>query len=329
MLYDTYQRPHQYLRISLTEKCNLRCFYCMPEEGVEHSPAASWMNADELLQIATTFVELGVNKIRLTGGEPLLRKDAGQIIEALGQLPVKLTLTTNGILVDKYIESFKKAGVKSVNVSLDTLDPDKFTMVTKRPSFQRVWYNIQLLLQEGFRVKLNVVLMRSINWTELLDFVALTKEQPLAVQFIEFMPFDGNQWDWSKGISLAEILTQVEGHYGTKQILRIQDQPHDTSVNYQIKGHQGSFSVISTITNPFCSTCNRIRLTANGRLKNCLFSKSETDILTPLRRGEDLLPHIHANLAAKAKGRGGMESFEDFADPQQHGQNRSMILIGG
>lgn len=329
MLYDTHQRLHQYLRISLTERCNLRCFYCMPEEGVEHSPAASWMNAEELLTIARTFVELGVTKIRLTGGEPLLRKDAGQIIEALGKLPIKLALTTNGILVNKYINSFKKAGIKSVNVSLDTLDADKFTMVTKRPSFQRVWDNIQLLLQEGFNVKLNVVLMRSINWTELIDFIALTKDQAIGIQFIEFMPFDGNEWDWSKGISLAEILEQAATHYGADQVVRVDDEPNDTSVNYTIKGHQGNFSVISTITNPFCSTCNRIRLTANGRLKNCLFSKSETDILTPLRAGEDIIPHIHANLASKAKGRGGMERFEDFADPEQHGQNRSMILIGG
>lgn len=329
MLYDTYQRPHQYLRISLTERCNLRCFYCMPEEGVECSPMASWMNTEEVLQIARTFVGLGINKIRLTGGEPLLRKDIGQILEALGQLPVQLTMTTNGILVDKYINSFKKAGIQALNVSLDTLDADKFALVTKRSSFQRVWDNVQLLLQEGFKVKINVVLMRAINWTELIDFIALTKEQAIGIQFIEFMPFDGNQWDWSKGISLAEILEKVESHYGAAQVLRVQDQPHDTAINYSIKGYQGSFSVISTITNPFCSTCNRIRLTANGCLKNCLFSKSETDILTPLRTGEDITPYIRANLAAKAKGRGGMDSFEDFADPQQHGKNRSMILIGG
>jgi cyclic pyranopterin phosphate synthase len=329
MLYDTYKRPHQYLRISLTEKCNLRCFYCMPEEGVEHSPAASWMNAKEVLQIAQTFVDLGVRKIRLTGGEPLLRKDAGEIITALGRLPVALTLTTNGILVHKYLDSFKAAGITAVNVSLDTLDADKFAIVTKRPSFKRVWDNIQLLLQEGFQVKLNVVLMRAVNWTELIDFIELTKSQDITIQFIEFMPFNGNDWDWSKGISLAEILTQIEAHYGRDQVLRIPDQPHDTAVNYTIKNHQGRFSVISTITNPFCSTCNRIRLTANGRLKNCLFSASETDILTPLRKGQDIVPHIHANLAAKAKGRGGLEQFEDFANPEQHGQNRSMILIGG
>ena len=329
MLYDTFQRPHQYLRISLTESCNLRCFYCMPEEGVEHSPLASWMTANEVLAIARTFVDLGVTKIRLTGGEPLLRKDAGQIIELLGALPVHLTMTTNGILIHQYIAILKKAGIKNVNVSLDTLDADKFALVTKRPSFERVRDNIQLLLQEGFRVKLNVVLMRAINWDELLDFVALTQKQTIGIQFIEFMPFDGNRWDWSKGIGLAEILTQVEQHYGAEQVLRVGNKPHDTAINYKIKGHQGNFSIISTITNPFCSTCNRIRLTANGRLKNCLFSKTETDILGPLRAGEDIVPLIHSNLAAKAKSRGGMEQFEDFADPQQHGKNRSMILIGG
>lgn len=329
MIKDQQNRVHDYLRISLTERCNLRCFYCMPEGGVELAPKLHLMTYEEILAIATTFVEMGVKKIRLTGGEPLIRKDANVIIEALGQLPIELAITTNGIIVDRFIGSFKKAGLKAVNVSLDTLNRDKFALVTKRDDFKKVRKNIDLLLAEGFLVKINVVLMRAINFDEIIDFINVTEHKNLQIQFIEFMPFDGNKWDWEKGISLAEIIEKANGHYQESNVLRIQDKPNDTAVNYKIKGYKGSFSIISTITNPFCSTCNRIRLTANGRIKNCLFSTSETDLLTPFRAGEDIEALILKNIQSKATERGGWESLEEFSKPENHGQNRSMILIGG
>lgn len=329
MIKDQQNRVHDYLRISLTERCNLRCFYCMPEEGVELAPKSHLMTYEEILAIATTFVEMGVKKIRLTGGEPLIRKDANIIIEALGKLPIELAITTNGIIVDRFIPSFKKAGLKAVNVSLDTLDRDKFALVTKRDAFEKVRKNIDLLLAEGFLVKINVVLMRAINFDEIIDFINVTEHKNLQIQFIEFMPFDGNKWDWEKGISLAEIIEKANAHYQENNVLRIEDKPNDTAVNYKIKGYQGSFSVISTITNPFCSTCNRIRLTANGRIKNCLFSTGETDLLTPFRAGEDIQAIIFKSIQSKALERGGWESLEAFSKPENHGQNRSMILIGG
>jgi molybdenum cofactor biosynthesis protein A len=329
MIKDQQNRVHDYLRISLTERCNLRCFYCMPEGGVELAPKSHLMTYEEILAIATTFVKMGVKKIRLTGGEPLIRKDANVIIEALGQLSIELAITTNGIIVDRFISSFKKAGLKAVNVSLDTLDRDKFALVTKRDDFEKVRKNIDLLLAEGFFVKINVVLMRAINFDEIIDFINVTEHKNLQIQFIEFMPFDGNKWDWEKGISLAEIIEQTNTHYQESNVLRIQDKPNDTAVNYKIKGYKGSFSVISTITNPFCSTCNRIRLTANGRIKNCLFSTGETDLLTPFRAGEDIEAIILKSIQSKAPERGGWESLEEFSKPENHGQNRSMILIGG
>lgn len=329
MIKDQQNRVHDYLRISLTERCNLRCFYCMPEGGVELAPKSHLMTYEEILAIATTFVKMGVKKIRLTGGEPLIRKDANVIIEALGQLPIELAITTNGIIVDRFIGSFKKAGLKAINVSLDTLDRDKFALVTKRDDFEKVRKNIDLLLAEGFLVKINVVLMRAINFDEIIDFINVTEHKNLQIQFIEFMPFDGNKWDWEKGISLAEIIEKANVHYEESNVLRIQDKPNDTAVNYKIKGYKGSFSVISTITNPFCSTCNRIRLTANGRIKNCLFSTGETDLLTPFRAGEDIEALILKSIQSKAPERGGWESLEEFSKPENHGQNRSMILIGG
>lgn len=329
MMIDQHQRVHDYLRISLTERCNLRCFYCMPEEGVELAPKSNLMSYEEVLSIAKVFVELGVKKIRLTGGEPLVRKDVQLIIKELGKLPVELAITTNGILVHRFIDTFKKAGLKAINISLDTLDADKFAIVTKRNVFDKVRQNIDLLLKEGFKVKLNAVLMRAVNLDEIIDFIKLTQHQNLQVQFIEFMPFDGNQWDWKRGISLAEILEMVAAAYGEDQILRIADKPNDTAVNYKIKDYKGSFAIISSITNPFCATCNRIRLTANGRIKNCLFSTSETDLLTPYRNQEDIKPIILKSIYNKKEKRGGWENFEDFANPDNHNQNRSMILIGG
>ncbi len=329
MIKDQQNRVHDYLRISLTERCNLRCFYCMPEEGVALAPKSHLMTYEEILAIATTFVEMGVKKIRLTGGEPLVRKDANVIIEALGKLPIELAITTNGIIVDRFVDSFKKAGLKAVNISLDTLDRDKFALVTKRDDYEKVRKNIDLLLAEGFLVKVNVVLMRAINFDEIIDFINLTEHQNLQIQFIEFMPFDGNKWDWEKGISLAEIIEKANVYYQEKNVLRIEDKPNDTSANYKIKGYKGSFAVISTITNPFCSTCNRIRLTANGRIKNCLFSTGETDLLTPFRAGEDIQSIILKSIQSKAPERGGWESLEEFSKPENHGQNRSMILIGG
>ena len=292
MIKDQHNRTHDYLRISLTEKCNLRCFYCMPAEGVELAPRSHLMTYEEVLAIAKVFVELGVKKIRLTGGEPLVRKGVGFIIEELGKLPVKLAITTNGIIVDRFIDTFKKAGLEAVNVSLDTLDRDKFAVVTKRDYFEKVLQNIHLLLKEGFKVKINAVLIKDINFEEITDFIDLAKEQPLEIQFIEFMPFGGNKWDWDKGISRQEIIDKVTAFYGAENVERIDDEPNDTSVNYKIKNYRGSFAIISSITNPFCSTCNRIRLTANGRIKNCLFSTSETDLLTPFRNGEDIKPLI-------------------------------------
>ena len=244
-------------------------------------------------------------------------------------MPVKLAITTNGIVVDRFIDTFKKAGLKAVNVSLDTLDRDKFAIVTKRDYFEKVLQNIHLLLKEGFKVKINAVLMKDINFEEITDFIDLAKDQPLEIQFIEFMPFGGNKWDWDKGISRQEIIDKVTAFYGAEKVERMDDEPNDTSVNYKIKGYQGSFAIISSITNPFCATCNRIRLTANGRIKNCLFSTSETDLLTPFRNGEDIKPLILGNIKEKHPERGGWKNFEELSNPDNHNQNRSMILIGG
>ncbi len=325
-LRDQFGRVHDYLRISLTERCNLRCFYCMPEEGIEKRPRDEFMTTEELLHIADTFVQLGVKKIRLTGGEPLVRKDAGTILRALSAHPVDLGITTNGILVHQYLEDFLASGMKSINVSLDSLDAEKQAKISRRDYFPQIMDNIHLLLKNDFHVKVNAVIMQGVNEQEVVDFVEWTKDFPLHVRFIEFMPFDGNQWNWAKKVSSAEMMAAIQARFDADQLERIADRPNDTARNYRIAGYQGTFGMISPVTNPFCDSCNRIRLTADGKLKNCLFSQTETDLLGALRRGDDIVPLIQASIWDKKAARGGMTSFE--LEGAMH-TNRSMIKIGG
>ncbi|UPT70118.1 MAG: GTP 3',8-cyclase MoaA [Flavobacterium sp. JAD_PAG50586_2] len=329
LLQDAFGRRHDYLRISITEHCNLRCTYCMPEDGIVLTPKPHLMTADEIISISETFVNLGVTKIRLTGGEPLVRKDAKDIILRLGKLNVNLSITTNGILVPDFIEVFKEAGIKTINISIDSLVKEKFNAVTRRNYLDIVRKNIDLLLREKFNVKLNIVLIKSFNNNEIIDFINLTKNKNVQVRFIEFMPFSGNQWDKSKLVSYAEIMEIVESEFKFTDIERLQDASNDTAKNYKIRGHIGSFAIISSVTNPFCSTCNRIRLTADGKLKNCLFSNSEIPLLDTLRAGESILPLIHQNLIAKKAIRAGMDDDLKFQNPDLFSQNRSMITIGG
>ena len=329
ILTDGYGRKHNYLRISLVEKCNLRCTYCMPSEGVQLSPREELMSASEVYEIAKVFVSHGVDKIRLTGGEPLLRKDFGEIVEHLSSLPVSLAITTNGVLLDRYIDVLKKAGVNKLNISIDTLNPDRFKGLTLRDQFHRVMKNIDLAIEEGFNVKLNVVLIKGQNEDEIIEFIELTKDASVQVRFIEFMPFKGNQWDQSKTISLESILNRVSNHYNNSALERIEDEPNDTAKNYKIRDYLGSFAVISTVTNPFCDSCNRLRLTANGRLRNCLFSDKEQRLLEWFRSGASIEPIIAKAVGLKKAVRAGLDSPEEFENYQNHQNNRSMIKIGG
>jgi molybdenum cofactor biosynthesis protein A len=328
ILKDKFGRVHDYLRISLTERCNLRCFYCMPAEGIELRPHSQFMTKNEVISIAKAFVNLGVKKIRLTGGEPLVRKDAKEIIEDLSALPIELALTTNGILIDKYIETFKSCGIKSLNVSLDSLQKDKLNTITRRNYFDTIISNIQLLIKHDFHVKLNAVIMRGVNDNEIIDFIEFTQSNNVHFRFIEFMPFNGNKWDWSKGLSYKEMMAIITAQYG-KIVLKIEDGKNDTAKNYQIADYKGTFAVISSVTNPFCDTCNRIRLTADGKIKNCLFSNSETDLLSHIRAGEDIQTLILQSIWDKKAQRGGMNTFTQLSNSILNSKNRPMVAIGG
>src|SRR5688572_7626472 len=249
MLKDSFGRIHDYLRISLTDRCNYRCLYCLPEPEFKHgchSAPGDQMTADEIVQLATAFTQLGVRKIRITGGEPLVRKDAGHIMEQLGQLPVKLVITTNGSRIDSMMDHFIRSGIRSVNVSLDSLQRETFFKLTHRDEFEKVKSNIQLLLDNSFHVKVNVVIMNGYNDNEINDFVEWTRLTPVHIRFIEFMPFPGNHWRPEKLISYEEILKVINSAYS--EVRKLEDHPNDTTKKYQVEGHIGTFAVISTMS---------------------------------------------------------------------------------
>ena len=321
-LTDKFGRKHDYLRISLTDACNLRCLYCMPNEKVLVTPSAKMMQKEEIFEISKTFVNLGIKKIRLTGGEPLLRKDAKAILESLAQLPIELSISTNAILVDQFIDVFKNVGIKQVNISLDTLDAEEFFQMTKRAYFEKIMSNIKLLLENNFKVKINCVVLKDKNEKAILDFISWTENTDLDVRFIEFMPFQGNSWKKDAVYAYKEILKDVEQQY---QINRLPDAVNDTAKHYQVKNFKGKFAFITTITEPFCDSCNRLRLTADGKMKNCLFSTGEIDILSAFRSGKDITSLIQENVAAKMRERGGR--FDEISEALN--ENRSMIKIGG
>jgi cyclic pyranopterin phosphate synthase len=291
----------------------------MPVDKGDFYPQNKLMNADEIVGIAKLFSEFGINKIRITGGEPLVRHDASEIISRLADLPVKLCMTTNGVLLHRFINELKRYGIYSINVSLDSMKPERFKFMTHRDYFDQVFSNILLLISEGFHVKVNMVVMKGINDDELIDFIQFTGNHPVHIRFIEFMPFAGNAWSKDKLFTYQEMLERIQT---TLKIEKLVDKSHSTAKKYKIAGYEGTFAFITTMSTPFCGDCNRLRLTADGKMKNCLFSKGEADLLTPFRNGEDIIPIIKNCVRTKAAVLG------DQLDPEKI-ENRSMIQIGG
>lgn len=325
MLTDKFNRIHDYLRISITDNCNFRCTYCMPDENISFLKQQFLMSSDEIFAISKTFVDLGVNKIRLTGGEPLLRKDFGEIILKLSLLPIKIGITTNGLLIHKFLNEIVKTNISSINISLDSLNSEKFKFITQRNHFDKVWENIMLCLSKNIHVKLNVVIIKGTNDNELLDFVKLTKNLPIHIRFIEFMPFDQNNWSPQKVLSNHKALEIIKEKFS---LFKLNDKRNDTDKKFGIFGHSGSISFISTLSDSFCSNCNRLRITADGKMKNCLFGKDELDIISAFRKGENIIPIIQKSISLKHEKLGGQFDDYNIIEPNVL-KNRSMIKIGG
>ncbi|GBG83060.1 hypothetical protein CBR_g36677 [Chara braunii] len=326
ILVDSYGRKHTYLRISLTEKCNLRCKYCMPEEGVELTPSPELLTTEEIVRLASIFVDAGVNKIRLTGGEPTIRKDLEEICAQLTGLDglKTLAMTTNGVALSRRLEGLQVAGLSQLNISLDTMVDEKFEVLTRRKGLCKVLRSIETALELGYDpVKINCVVMRGFNDDEILDFVELTRERPINVRFIEFMPFDGNVWNSKKMVSYAEMISIVRCHY--PNLYRLRDNSSDTAKNFQVEGFKGSVSFITSMTDNFCSGCNRVRLMADGNLKVCLFGPAEVSLRDAVRSSipDEGIRHI-IGCAVKRKKASHAGMFEIART-----QNRPMIHIGG
>lgn len=325
-LTDTYGRRHTYLRISLTERCNLRCQYCMPEEGVPLSPRDRLLTFEEIERLAGLFVSLGVDKIRLTGGEPLVRNGVEALAARLGRLPGlrTLALTTNGLLLPKKLPALQAAGVSQLNISLDTLSPERFERITRRKGHALVLEAIEQALAFGYDpVKVNCVVMRGVNDDELAAFVELTRDRPLAVRFIEYMPFDGNGWSDRYFVSYEEMLRRLTEDY--PDLAPLPERRGETSRAYQVPGHRGTVGFISSMSDAFCDSCNRLRLTADGSLKVCLFGSAEVSLRDAMRAGasdEALVEIIGAAVRRKKAAHAGMYQLVDA-------ENRPMILIGG
>lgn len=326
MLVDSFQRTMQSLRIAITDRCNLRCVYCMPEQP-RWMARKELLTFEELTRLARVSISLGIEKIRLTGGEPTLRKGLPDFIRQLYLLEGlrDLSLTTNGILLDQLASPLREAGLRRINVSLDTLQEDRFKEVTRREAFRRTWKGLEAAELAGFSpLKINVVVMKGYNEDEIADFAKLIREKSWQIRFIEFMPLDGEgNWTRGKVIPASEILRTISAIAPLEEVPGT--PPSDPARRYRFKDGSGEFGIIASVSNPFCESCDRIRITADGHLRTCLFSHRETDLKGPLRKGatdEEIAGIICAAVLKKEAGHG-------MDDPTFLRPDRAMYRIGG
>lgn len=286
---DSNNRIINYLRISLTDRCNLRCIYCMPEEGLPRLLHSEILTYEEILRIARLAVRGGIRKIRLTGGEPLVRKGIIDFVRRLGTVDGldQITLTTNGVLLPDMAEDLLASGVRRINISLDSLKQGRYARITRRDMFHRVWEGLRLVEEIGFDpIKVNVVAMRGVNEDEIADFARLSLQKPYHVRFIEFMPVGGrNGWSNGRFIPIGEIRARIEAEVASLQPLE-RGRMDGPAERFALNGAMGEIGFIGALSHHFCSRCNRLRLTSAGTLRGCLFSDEEIDIKTSLRSGE-------------------------------------------
>jgi cyclic pyranopterin phosphate synthase len=333
---DSFGRSIHYLRISVTDRCNLRCIYCMPPEGVPWMPMQEILTYEEIGRVVEASARLGIRQVRLTGGEPLVRKDLPKLVSALTHIDgiEEVSLTTNGMLLEQMAQPLAEAGLRRVNISLDTQQADKFKRITRGGDIERVWRGIAAAEAAGLSpVKINTVVVRGINDDELVSLAFLSAEHNWHIRFIELMPFSDQQaWDMhfppqsSRYLSVQDMHTYLAG-------LNLQsiDGPdgNGPARTYQIPRAKGTVGFISPLGEHFCISCNRIRLTADGKLRACLFADGEVDVKAPLRRGEPIEGCLQQVIAQKPKGHEFMQdSFQSYSRPDAS-FSRSMSQIGG
>ena len=328
-LFDNHGRPINYLRLAVTDRCNLRCFYCMPEEGIRYMPKKDLLTFEENTRLISIMASMGITKVRLTGGEPFVRNDLMKLIRNIVEIRGvrDLHLTTNGVLTAPYIPELKKLGIASVNLSLDTLDKQRFFTITRRDVFEPVMETLRLLIENDIPVKINAVVMDGKNIEDIVPLVELTRNNNVEVRFIEEMPFNGEGTHYPTLIwTYKKIIDYIKEHYPT--LHKIPDPQFSTSYNYHIPGHKGNVGVIAAFSRTFCGTCNRVRVTAQGTLKTCLYDDGALDLRQLLRSTKDdavIVENLAKALNSRAK-----DGFEAEAKRQNHTPvSESMSTIGG
>lgn len=325
-LVDGFGRTHKDLRVSLTDKCNLRCTYCMPEEGVDWISKAKHLTPEELKRVVGILCEDGIEEVRLTGGEPLLHPEVVEIVKALNSLPTKpeISMTTNATRLNVLADELKSAGLKRLNISLDTLNPITFKELTRRDGFEETMIGIKAAQAAGYSpIKINSVLMRGINDHEAVDLLDWAIKNNFELRFIEQMPLDAQHaWDKKLMITQEEIYKALTSKY---KLSPANNRGSDPAELFNIEGVKVRVGIIASVTAPFCGNCDRLRLTSDGQLRNCLFASDESDLRIPLRNGasdQQLREIIMKNVSQKKKGHG-------IGDPDFVQPIRPMSAIGG
>jgi cyclic pyranopterin phosphate synthase len=323
-LVDGFGRVHTDLRLSLTDRCNLRCTYCMPAEGLDWLPKPELLTDDELVRLVTVFASMGVRTVRLTGGEPLLRKGLPGLVERLSALDLSLSLTTNGLGLERSAQALRDAGLRRVNVSLDTLRPERFLELTRRDRFTDVVKGLAAAKEAGLDpVKVNTVLMRGVNDDEATELLAWALDHDYALRFIEQMPLDPQHgWDRATMLDADEILARLGERW---TLTPVEVRGSAPAEQFLVDGGPATVGVVGSVSRPFCGACDRLRLTADGQVRNCLFAREESDLRAPLRAGatdDELAVRLQAAVSIKKKGHGIGEP--GFVQP-----DRPMSAIGG
>ncbi|MCB0571653.1 MAG: GTP 3',8-cyclase MoaA [Phaeodactylibacter sp.] len=328
-LYDNHGRQINYVRLAVTDRCNLRCFYCMPEEGIKYVPREELLTYEEMLRLMQLLAGMGIDKLRITGGEPFVRRDMMDFLRGLSRIEGlnRINITTNGTVTAPLVPELKSMGIHTVNLSLDALDPQRFFQITRRDAFAQVWETFEALLEHGIHTKVNAVVMAGKNTDDIIPMVELTRRYPVSVRFIEEMPFNGagNHYpvlEWNH----LRILEHLKAHY--PDIAKIPDPPFSTSHNYHIPGFQGTVGIIAAYSRTFCGTCNRIRITPKGMLKTCLYDDGVFNIRDIMRAGasdDQLRDTFLQALGNRAKDGWEAEKKRTFGTPA----SESMATIGG
>ena len=282
---DSFDRTIDYVRIAVTDRCNLRCFYCMPETGIQYEPKKHLLSYEEITRLLGVLGGLGFKKVRFTGGEPFLRKDFMKLLENTAGLSdyKSIHITSNGTLLQKHIPKLKELGITDINLSIDSLDPERFHKITRRNDFVKVMDTFHMLMDHGFRVKLNAVIMHGINTQDIIPLAALAKDHKVDVRFIEEMPFNGGYKQNTEMYSAKNILRDLQDNFPTLE--KLEGKHGDTATVYQIPEYKGNIGVIPAFSRTFCNTCNRLRISSKGDIKSCLYDGGVFNIRDFMRSG--------------------------------------------